>query len=144
LRRAARSRIGAKVSIIASASRNGETFHVTVDSYYNMVDVTRSITQDYGFPFVYYDIPRFIEEMNRRATPDDPVYPLLDFFNRSQVKLAAMQHKRYSNDGYRQARAASGGRPDPILTDTVSYLMRHMIEEGLVARDGVDGVARAQ
>ena len=35
----------------------------------------------------------------------DPIFPLLDFFNRSGDKTAAMQLKRYSNRTYQAARA---------------------------------------
>jgi hypothetical protein len=131
-------------SIAMQPGLSGGTFHVTVDGYYNMTDVTRTITRDYGYPFVYYDIPRFVEEMNRRCTPDDPVYPLLDFFNRSQARIAAMQHKRYDNDAYRRARASAGqGVAEPALTETVSYLMRHLLEEGLVRPMADGGAASA-
>jgi hypothetical protein len=59
---------------------------------------------------------------------------LLDFFNRSYWKIAAMQLKRYSNEQYRKAREQSGrGRWDPPLRDTVSYLMAYMLGTGLVS-----------
>jgi len=89
--------------------------------------------RDYGYAFTYLEIPEFVAEMNRRATRDDPIYPLLDFFNRSHSKIAAMQQKRYDNSGYRQARnGRRGGRPDPSLTETVAHLMRFMLGEGLI------------
>jgi thioester reductase-like protein len=120
-------------SLVARPSDWGRTYHATVDGYYNMKDVTEVIARNYGYDFAYYDIPRFIAEMNRRATADDPIYPLLDFFNRSVDKLVAMQHKRYGNDGWREARvAAPDGRPDPALEETVSYLMDFMLREGIV------------
>jgi thioester reductase-like protein len=110
------------------------TLHVTADDYYNMTDITRLISSEYGYRFEYYDIPGFIGEMNRRCTSDDPLYPLLDFFNRSYWKIAAMQLKRYSNEQYRKAREQSGrGRWDPPLRDTVSYLMAYMLGTGLVS-----------
>jgi hypothetical protein len=91
------------------------------------------ISRDYGYAFTYLEIPEFVAEMNRRATRDDPIYPLLDFFNRSHTKLAAMQQKRYDNSGYRQARSVlRGARPDPSLTETVAHLMRFMQGEGLI------------
>jgi hypothetical protein len=96
-------------------------------------DEPREITRAHGYPFTYYSIPDFIAEMNRRSGKDDPIYPLLDFFNRSQTKIAAMSHKRYSNEGYRQARDRSGaGRKDPPLSATVAYLMEFVRREGLV------------
>jgi thioester reductase-like protein len=128
-------------AIAVQPGQAGRTYHLTVDDYYNMADVTRTITKNYGYPFAYYDIPRFIEEMNRRATKDDLIYPLLDFFNRSQAKLAAMQHKRYNNDGYREVRSrAVDGRPDPRLEETVSYLMDFLLRDGIV-RQRADGRA---
>jgi thioester reductase-like protein len=109
------------------------TFHVTVDSYYNMIDITRLITQEYGYHFVYYDIPSFIAETYRRCTKADPLYPLLDFFKQSQTRISAMQHKRYNNNQYRQAKGLSGqGCEEPTLKDTVSYLMSYMLREGII------------
>ena len=111
----------------------GSTFHVTVDDYYTMPDVTRTITRDYGHPFAYYEIPAFVAEMNRRATREDPIYPLLDFFNRSHPKIAAMQHKRYDNSVYRDARERSGvGRREPELDDTVAFIVESMQRDGIV------------
>ncbi|MFA5924597.1 MAG: thioester reductase domain-containing protein [Methylococcaceae bacterium] len=122
-------------SIFKRRETDGCTLHVTADNYYNMMDVTRLITAKYGYPFTYYDIPGFIFEMNRRCTSADPLYPLLDFFNRSFSKIAAMQLKRYNNDQYRKAREQSGnGCPDPSLEDTVSYLVKHLLQAGLIPR----------
>jgi thioester reductase-like protein len=122
--------------LFAQPGLAGKTFHVTVDDYYNMVDVTREITRTHGTTFAYYPIPEFVAQMNRRCTKDDLVFPLLDFFNRSHPKIAAMSHKRYNNDGYREARDRSGaGREDPKLSATVAYLMAFMLREGLIPRD---------
>jgi thioester reductase-like protein len=121
------------VTLFAQRDLPGTTFHVTVDEYYNLADVAREITRSHGYPFTYYSIPEFVAEMNRRSGKDDPIYPLLDFFNRSHPKIAAMSHKRYSNDGYRRARDLSGtGRNDPSLAATVAYLMTFVKREGLV------------
>lgn len=120
-------------AIFRQQHTTGRTLHVTADGYYSMMDITRLIARDYGYSFTYYDIPTFVAEMNRRCGKDDLLYPLLDFFNRSHLKIAAMQHKRYSNDRYREARAQSdNGRADPPLRDTVSYLMAYMRREGLI------------
>jgi hypothetical protein len=111
----------------------GGSFHVTVDDYCNMMDITRIITRDFGYPFTYYDIPGFVAEIRRRCTKDDPLYPLLDFIDRVRPKLGAMQNKRYNNDAYREARTRCGnGRPEPRLAETVSYAMRYLLREGLV------------
>jgi len=110
-----------------------DTLHLTADSYYNMSDITRLITKEYGYSFVYYDMPGFITEMNRRCSRQDPLYPLLDFFNRSHRKAAAMRHKRYNNDRYRKARALAGrANADPPLKTTLSYLMAYMLRQGLI------------
>lgn len=118
------------VSIFKQRNTAARTFHITSDSYYNMMDITRLITREYGYRFVYYEIPDFIAELKRRCTPEDPLYPLLDFFTRSQEKIAAMQQKRYNNDQYRAARKLAGNRSvEPSLEEVVSYLMRYMVGE---------------
>jgi thioester reductase-like protein len=108
------------------------TFHITADTYYNMMDITRLITREYGYDFVYYDIREFAAEMKRLCPHDNLLYPLLDFFNRSQEKIAAMQQKRYNNDNYREARRLSGRPSEPTLAEIVSYLMAYMRREGLI------------
>lgn len=121
-------------AIFAQRQIADRTLHVTVDGYYNLIDITRMITRVYGYSFVYYDIPSFVAEMKRRCAQDDPLYPLLDFFTRSHLKMAAMQYKRYNNDRYREARQLAGNAGgDPALRDTVSYLMAYMVREGLIA-----------
>jgi thioester reductase-like protein len=120
-------------AIIGNRRQTHRTLHVTVDDYYNLSDITRLITREHGYQFVYYDIPDFVAELNRRCRKDDSLYPLLDFFNRSQLKLAAMQRKRYNNNWYREARKQSGlSRADPSLKDVVSYLITHMVNEGII------------
>jgi len=63
------------------------TLHVTVDDYYNIEDVTREISRKYGYRFTYFDIPGFMKQMSQRCTQEDLLYPLTDFFIRSQDKL---------------------------------------------------------
>jgi thioester reductase-like protein len=122
-------------AIFARRNAAGGTLHVTADEVYGLVDVTRLITRHYGYPFTYYDIPDFVAEMKRRCTKEDPAYPLVDFCIQSQHKVARMQHKRYNSDRYREARRLSpGGRADPPLADTVSYLMDYLLREELIPR----------
>jgi len=113
-------------------------FHVTADRYYSITELTRMISRDYGYTFTYYDIPGFIAELNRRCSPTDSVYPLLDFFNRSADKMAAMQLKRYSSAAYQDARARLA-KPlaDPSLAQTAQYLMRYLLDRRLVEPRGV-------
>ena len=120
-------------AIVHRGDPDGPTLHLTADGYYNMMDVTALITKEYGFPFVYYDIPEFVARMNLLSTRDTPVYPLLDFFNRSHPKIAVMQHKRYNNDRYREERARLvPGSGEPALRETVSYIMSHLFRERLI------------
>ena len=129
-------------SIFKHRGTAARTLHITVDGYYNMLDITHLITREYGYRFVYYDIPRFVAEMKRRCQKDELLYPLLDFFGRSHLKIAAMADKRYNNDRYREARIQSGiGCDDPLLEDTVSYLMAYMLREGIIR--GAAGTRRA-
>lgn len=108
--------------------------HVTADHYYSMTALTRVIERDFGYRFRYFDIPHFIDQLNLRCSASDPVYPLLDFFNRSADKIATMQLKRYSSSGYRQARdSLPDGRADPALERTASYLVRYLLEQGMIA-----------
>ena len=120
------------VTIFNQRKTTARTFHITADTYYNMMDITRLITRKYGYDFVYYDIQKFAVEMKRLCTSDNLLYPLLDFFNRSQEKIAAMQQKRYDNDNYREARRLSGRPSEPALEEIVSYLMAYMRREGLI------------
>jgi hypothetical protein len=124
------------IAAIAARASTPGTFHVTADEYYTMADITRTITREYGYPFDYYDIPSFIGEMNRRCRRSDPLYPLLEFFNRSAAKIAAMQLKRYSSAAYVAGRDSCGGVRHPSLSDTVRPLMRFLLDSGLIeARD---------
>jgi thioester reductase-like protein len=121
-------------AIIGQDDPPARTFHVTTD-YYNIVDLTRVLTAEHGYDFIYHDIPCFIAEMNRRCAKTDPLYPLLDFFNGSAARIAAMQLKRYSNSGYHEARARSrGGRADPALSATVASIVSYLRTQGLVRR----------
>ncbi len=85
--------------------------------------------------FEYFDIPDFVTELRRRCTPEDAMYPLLDFFTRARAKMSAMQHKRYSNIHYRLARAHAGvARPEPSLEATIDCLRAAMLASGAIAR----------
>jgi thioester reductase-like protein len=106
------------------------TFHVTADDYYNMMDITNLIALNYGYPFVYYEVPDFVAEVNRLCTREDPLYPLLPFINRSYPNITSMQHKRYNNDQYRKARRRNCGPPS--LKNVVSYLMAYLFREGMI------------
>jgi thioester reductase-like protein len=122
-------------AIFGDRSRLGRTFNVTVDDYYNITDLTQLISRRYGYPMMHQPIPEFIVTMNRLCKPHEPLYPLLDFFNRSASKIAAMQLKRYRNDAYRKARTTlPSALPDPTLEETISCLVTFMQRKGLISR----------
>ncbi len=111
----------------------GHVFNMTADDYYNLTDIARVLTERYGYQFDYHDIPSFAEEMNRRCTPRDPIYPLVDFLVRSADKIAAMRDKRYGNTQYRHARSLAKVRVrEPALTETVENLVRFLRSERLI------------
>jgi thioester reductase-like protein len=119
-------------SIFKLGALTENIFHVVADDYYNMSHITRLLSQQHGYPFEYFTLAEFISQMNMLCTPDDPLYPLLLFFNRSYRKMEAMQHKRYDNQSYRRARQKGGERPEPPLAETVAYIVKYMQHEGLI------------
>ena len=110
--------------------------HVTVDEYFNMVDLTTQISKDYGVQFRYVDLAEFSREMKRLCTAADPVFPLVDFVARAHSKVLVMEGKRYRNTAFRLALKRSGaGVPDASLQEIVSYLMTHMEAAGMLPAD---------
>jgi thioester reductase-like protein len=121
------------VSIFKSPKSDNITLHVTTDKYYNMVDITKLISSKYGYTFEYHDISGFIREMNQRCTKDDPLFPLLNFFNRSYGKIVEMQLKRYNNQNYSIARLNSQSvYSEPPLEEVVSCIMTYMFKSELI------------
>ncbi len=107
--------------------------HATVDDYFNMVDLTTQIGQDYGIQFRYVSLGEFSREMKRLCTAEDPVFPLVDFVARAHSKVGVMEGKRYRNTAFRLALKDSGaGIPDAPLKEIVSYLMTHMATAGMI------------
>jgi thioester reductase-like protein len=122
------------VALMGLPAEAGTVFNMTADDYYNITDIARLLTQRYGYRFDYHDIPSFAEQMNRRCTPRDPMYPLVDFLTRSADKIAAMRDKRYDNTQYRYARALAKVRlREPALTETVENLVRFLRREQLIS-----------
>lgn len=107
--------------------------HVTVDDYFNMVDLTTRINKDYGIQFRYVDLEEFSRKMKILCTAADPVFPLVDFVARAHSKVLVMEGKRYRNTAFRRALARSGvGVPDASLKEIVSFLMAHMEAAGML------------
>lgn len=118
--------------MIADRDGGACTYHLTVDNYYSLEQVTRAMTRNYGFTFRYCDLREFAVEMKRLCTPADPVYPLLYFFTRNFEKLHRMEGKRYDNRNYRAARLRTGGAAEPSVDETAAYLMTCLQRTGLV------------
>jgi thioester reductase-like protein len=121
------------VALMDLPPQTGSVFNMTADDYYNLTDITRVLSERFGYRFDYLDIPSFVEQMNRRCTPRDALYPLVDFLTRSADKIAAMRDKRYDNTQYRHARAmAKVHLREPALTETVDNLVRFLRSGGLI------------
>jgi thioester reductase-like protein len=121
------------VALMDLPTEAGTVFNMTADDYYNLTDITRILSERYGYRFAYHDIPSFADQMNRRCGPRDPIYPLVDFLTRSANKIAAMREKRYDNTQYRHARTlAKVHLREPVLAKTVDNLVRFLRQEGLI------------
>jgi thioester reductase-like protein len=121
------------VALMSLPAEAGIVFNMTADHYYNLTDVTRVLSERYGYRFDYHDIPSFAEQLNRQCGPRDQLYPLVDFLTRSADKIAAMRDKRYDNIQYRHARALAKVRlREPALTETVENLVRFLRRQRLI------------
>ena len=105
----------------------GATYHLTADRYYTLTQLTREINAEFGYLFRELPIPEFLEQLNLLAKPEDPVFPLLDFFNRAAPHLTAMSLKRYDNRNYRCAKDLVQGEEEPNLRETATRLV-HLID----------------
>jgi thioester reductase-like protein len=121
-------------AVMTSRTESEEpVLHVTIDEYFNMVDLTTQITKDYGTLFRYVGLEKFSSEMKRLCNVTDPVFPLVDFVGRAHSKVAVMEGKRYRNTAFRLALKHSGiGVADAPLRETVSFLMTHMRAAGML------------
>jgi thioester reductase-like protein len=123
-------------TVMTSADSQDPVYHVTVDDYYNIVDVTAQINKDYGVLFRYVDLAEFSREMKRLSSVTDPVFPLVDFVARAHSKVGVMEGKRYRNTAFRQALDRSDAAvPQAGLQDTVAYLMAHLEALGVSPQD---------
>ncbi len=121
------------VALMDLPAEAGTVFNMTADDYYGLMDVARVLSERHGYRFTYHDISSFTDEVNRRCTADDPIYPLVDFLDRATGKIAAMRDKRYDNTQYRQARALANVRlREPALAKTVEDLLRFLRSERLI------------
>ena len=119
----------------SSAESQEPVFHVTVDEYVNIVDVTTQISKDYGIPFQYVDMAEFSREMKRLCSTADPVFPLVDFVARAHSKVGMMERKRYVNTAFRLALENSGAGVSNVgLKENTSFLMAHLKDQGMISQ----------
>ena len=88
-----------------------------------------------GKPIALLELDAFVDAVLQRCTPEDPLFPLLNFFVRSTENMKAMSFKRYQNDGYQAARAATGCPGDSSLEEVVYGIYQFMESMGLVDSD---------
>src|SRR5450755_4280174 len=124
------------VAVMTSSDSQEPVFHVTVDEYYNIVDVTMQINEDYGILFQYVDLAEFSQHMKILSSAADPVFPLVDFLAREHSNVVVMEGKRYRNTAFRQAIDRSvSGVPQAGLQETASYLMAYLKAQGVTPQD---------
>ncbi|HEX2340284.1 MAG TPA: thioester reductase domain-containing protein [Vicinamibacterales bacterium] len=122
------------VAIAQMPDTANATFHVTSDDYANMMDVTSAITALTGRTFELFPLRAFVPEVVARCTPDDLLFPLLDFLIGSIDSISSMEFKRYDSAAYRRARDRSPHRrADPPLMETVSGILRFMQRTGIAS-----------
>jgi thioester reductase-like protein len=110
------------------------TFHLTADEYYSMRNFCESIERQYGYRFEYMSLESIIGHVNRHCRRDDPLFPLVAFFNHNLRRIVAMREKRYANHSYRRVRALSGAcLPEPELDAIAGAVVRFLQNERMVA-----------
>lgn len=121
------------VAIASAPESLGSTFHVTRDTYATLGDVTRLLGELTGRTFEEYSLEAFVPQVIDRCTPDDLLFPLLNFLVRSVDNITAMEFKRYDNSGFQSFRQlAPHGQADPSLRAVVGGILRFMKRHGIV------------
>lgn len=109
------------------------SFHLTADDYYTLQTVCGLITRHHGYSFDYMSIERMVAHVNEHCTKEDPLFPLVAFFNHNFRRIDEMRDKRYLNDIYRRSRALSAlSMDEPPLAETVSSIVTFLQREHLV------------
>jgi thioester reductase-like protein len=120
------------ISLLEESMPN--TFHLTADHYYTMQTVCREIAAQAGYSFDYIPLERFIAYMNANCTKQEPLFPLLAFFNQNYRRIESMRDKRYDSSRYQAARAGSPlAWPEPPLAQTVRSIVAFLQRENLVS-----------
>ena len=115
------------VAIAQGDDTLGQTFHVVRDELETMEMITSIIAQKTGTPFEMLDLPAFVQQVIRRCTRADPLYPLLDFLVDSVDNISSMEFKRYQSTAYQAARTnAVHAHPDPTLEIVIDGILRFL------------------
>ncbi|WP_082663562.1 thioester reductase domain-containing protein [Sinorhizobium sp. Sb3] len=123
------------VAIMRRPISRTATFHATAEHYYSLTELVRQIERDFGFRFDYLPIAPFVDRLNAMASAEDPVLPLLDFFNRAAPHIAAMSLKRYDGRMYRSAcRFIPGCKPDPSLAEIAQRMVYYLDAQGWLSQ----------
>jgi thioester reductase-like protein len=108
-------------------------FHLTSDDYYTMRHACSAISHDFGYSFKYLDLEAAVDHMNQHCRKDDPLFPLIAFYNHNHRRIGRMRHKRYDNRNYRMTRAFSASTsPEPSLQATMRSVVHFLQRENLV------------
>ena len=110
-----------------------QTFHVTLDQYAGMADITNCISDLTGQKFELYSVSDFVKRMVKICKKEDLLFPLLNFFSRSVDHISRMEFKRYDSQNFQTARAQSEySKPDPTLKKTVRGMLIFMKDKGII------------
>jgi len=121
------------IALSLPALRKSATYHMTADNYYNMPDVTSIISRDFGYEFLNVSLEEFVRHMNEHCRDDEPLFPLIPFFNKNYRLIEHMRDKRYDNEHYRLEQSRSAiCLPEPPLCETVGAIVKFLQHEALV------------
>lgn len=115
------------VAVAEQQNTVGKTFHITRDQLETLPQITDILSEQLGLNFDAFPLREFVPEVIKRCTPNDALYPLLDFLVGSIENISAMEYKLYSNENYRTSRNASlSGRSDLPLADVVEGIIAYL------------------
>jgi len=110
------------------------TFHVTRDTYANMLEITNIITKLTGKEFKIYKLPNFVPVVIDKCKQDDLLFPLLDFLVRSVDNITSMEFKLYDSSNFQNYRNKSEwGKQDPSLEEVVRGILTFMMKKEIIS-----------
>jgi hypothetical protein len=121
------------VNVSLHAAESSDTYHVTANNYYNMMDACDCISRCYGYKMDPCSLDEFVDHVNENCTREDPLFPLVPFINRNFNRLSEMADKRYVDSNFRSAmERAPGIRAEPRLDNTMRLIVDYLRETGMV------------